>query len=451
MELKSSTKICPRSRTSPSQKPSHQTFLNWVAFNRSFAPNIQDIERRTCPLVECEICFGSLEDMLGHVKECPRLSKGLYRCFESGREERIGRCESPRCLELQQCKDRIVNSLKRRLSPRGSGPRRQTSIPLEMQSLSPEMNLGYDMPCSAGLAELSAETVIPPPAYTPKYHGSVQHTPAELGSGCYSQSAKRSNLPLEDKFAELEAGDKTSQYFPTYLAQTQSEPAELGADVDLMYATPHHRHYQYEISELSTDNFSYEARHQVSAREQQSDNSLLSYLNSQESPSDWHQSLTTSESPLPQGNYDLSPLLDEGFQNISSSASDGLNDRHTYGYPTRYYVSSMGSGGSTDDSVRNSIFTPSSFPSRDSSMSSVPEQITIGMPLASDCTFFDESNRLCSEPDEMESLPSPLMDIYDDSRHPSDSWDAHYNNGAYLKDVGSVYPSYLTGVRSPEG
>ena len=448
-----------RSRTSPLQKPPHQAFLNWVAFNRSFAPNIQDIERRTCPLVECEICFGSLEDMLGHVKECPRLSKGLYRCFETGREERIGRCESSRCLELQQCKDRIansVNSLKRRLSPRGSGPRRQASIPLEMQSLSPEMNSGYDILCSVGLAELSGNTAVPPPAYTPTYYGSVQ-PPAELCSGYYSESVERSTIPSSGNYAELDAGDGSAQYSPVSLAQSQSEPAELGADVDLTYTTQRLGHYQYELSGLSTDNISYEAHHQVSALQQQPDRSLLSYLNSQETPNDWHQTFSTSDSPLPEDRYNFRPLHDEGFQNISSSTSNDLNDpiplSSTHGYQAIYNVSLIGRGASTDSSVGNSIFSRSSnFPSRDASMSSVePDQTPTDMSLTSDYIFLDESNRLCSEPDEIEPLSSPSTDIYDEFHHHSDSWDTQYDNGASPKDVGFVYPSHLTDMLPQEG
>jgi hypothetical protein len=450
--------IYTRSRTSPSHKPHHQAFLNWVAFNRSFAPNIQDIEKRTCPLLDCETCFGSLEDMLGHVKECPRLSKGLYRCFESGREERIGRCESPLCLELQQCKDRIansVNSLKRRLSPRGHGPRRQANIPLEMQSLSPEMYSDYDTPYPVGVAELSCEAAVPPPVYTPTYYGSGPHAPAELSSGYYSESIMQSTAPFKHSFAELDAGESSAEYSLSYLAQTQPEPVELGANGDLMYTTQHRGQYRYGISELSTDN-AYGTQHQNSARQQQPDNGSLNYLNSQGSPGNSHQTVS-SDSPLSEDRYGFNPLLDESYQNISSPVSDDLSDPEpqasNYDYPARYYIPSTVSGASTDDSVENSIFSrTSAYPSRDNSMSSSELGQTVAdMALAQGYTYLDETNRTCSEPDEIESLSSPSTDICDEFHRPGGIWDTRYDNGVYLKDVRSVYPSYTTGMSPQEG
>jgi len=241
----------------------------------------------------------------------------------------------------------------------------------------------------------------------------------------------------------------------SYLAQTQPEPVELGANGDLMYTTQHRGQYRYGISELSTDN-AYGTQHQNSARQQQPDNGSLNYLNSQGSPGNSHQTVS-SDSPLSEDRYGFNPLLDESYQNISSPVSDDLSDPEpqasNYDYPARYYIPSTVSGASTDDSVENSIFSrTSAYPSRDNSMSSSELGQTVAdMALAQGYTYLDETNRTCSEPDEIESLSSPSTDICDEFHRPGGIWDTRYDNGVYLKDVRSVYPSYTTGMSPQEG
>ena len=440
-----------RTRTYPSHKPSHQTFLNWVAFNRSFAPNIHEIERRTCPLLGCEQCFDSLEYMLEHIRECPRLSKGLYRCFESGKEERIGRCETLRCQELQQCKDRIVNSLKRRLSPRGCGPRRPAGIPLERLSLSPEMETGMNKPFPVGVAELSCENALPPPAYAPMYFGSFQSTPAELGSGDYSESAVPPHFLMQYQFAELDSGEDCAGFSPDYLSNMQSEPAELA---DIPY-TPHDfAHYRYGIAELSTDdNVSYGANNHILTRQHRPDCSRLSYSKSQESPRDWHQNVSISSSPLPNHYYgDFGQLPDEKAHSFGSSASGDMIETTPQsppsGYPTRHYVPSMSSGASTDDSWGTSGFSAvSTLPSRDTSISETdPGKAAVGAPHGQDSVFFDESSRLFSEPDETEPLFPPSTQLLDEFLNATGSWNTQLDSGASLKDINGLPPSYIAGV-----
>jgi ankyrin repeat protein len=124
---------------------SHEGFLNWVAYTRNMSPNIHQIERRTCPLIGCEKCFVDSDAMLMHLKTCPKFSRGLYRCFESGQSERIGQCETPGCSEFYQGKlAAVVNALERRLSPR-----RPKFLPLASamsgkESLSAEMTETFD-------------------------------------------------------------------------------------------------------------------------------------------------------------------------------------------------------------------------------------------------------------------------------------------------------------------
>ncbi|KAF8851710.1 hypothetical protein BDZ45DRAFT_808092 [Acephala macrosclerotiorum] len=111
-----------RTRSTPKHKTSHLKFLIWVAYLRSSSLHIDEIERRTCPLIGCEIWCETLEAMLEHVYSCPALSKGRYRCPECRKEEPIGRQHINGCQDSNTCKDWLANSfkcVKRRLSRRG--------------------------------------------------------------------------------------------------------------------------------------------------------------------------------------------------------------------------------------------------------------------------------------------------------------------------------------------
>lgn len=434
-------KLHRRTRIVPSHKPSHQAFLNWVAYNRSLAPNIPEIVRRTCPLLDCEICFDSWEKMLDHVKECPRLSKGLYRCFESGKEERIGRCETHRCLDLQRCKDRIAKSIKRHLSPRGSGPRRQDNLPLEEQSLSPEADLTFHEMWPASPAELPCLGAVRPPPYSPNYVSSVPNTPAELGSGGYS--AMQLTAPLRYEFAELdsEAGPSQSS---RYLIPSRPELAELGANDDGTYTAQHFEHNGYGAAELNADNgLAYTANHQESTYPQQPHYSSLNIFNPQEMHSDWHQDISMSNSPLSMDHYDSSHLTHEQFQPINSFTTN-LNETKPqippYGYPVKSYLSSTGSGASTDDSWGSAgLSTISTLSSRDTSMSSLePRVAKIENSKVPGNYFLDEpTNRLFSEPDEMEPEYSPSTNLRDRFHNVSGIWDT-CSDDAFVKGVKPV-------------
>ncbi|CZR60111.1 uncharacterized protein PAC_10006 [Phialocephala subalpina] len=109
-------------RSTPKHKTSHLKFLIWVAYLRNSSPHIDEIQRRTCPLIGCEIWCETLEAMLEHVYSCPALSKGRYRCPECEKEEPISRQHINGCQDSNTCKDWLANSfkcVKRRLSRRG--------------------------------------------------------------------------------------------------------------------------------------------------------------------------------------------------------------------------------------------------------------------------------------------------------------------------------------------
>lgn len=141
-------------------------------------------------MIDCEEFFDHSDAMLAHLKTCPRLLKGVYRCLDTGKEVRIGKCTSKGCHQLQHCKDRIataVNSLKRRLSPRGSRPRRLIEIAAEKQTMSPEMSVVdqmWDESYPVGVAELAFD--VRPPL-------------AELDTDCEVNSSKLYFLSLLNK------------------------------------------------------------------------------------------------------------------------------------------------------------------------------------------------------------------------------------------------------------
>ena len=67
-------------------------FLYWVEFYRSPDPDIDEDERRMCPLIWCRKTFDSKESVVSHVFECPRLSNAWYWCPYHRRPERYLEC-----------------------------------------------------------------------------------------------------------------------------------------------------------------------------------------------------------------------------------------------------------------------------------------------------------------------------------------------------------------------
>jgi hypothetical protein len=260
--------------------------------------------------------------MLDYVRVHPRLSKGRHS--EGSQEERIGRGEIKICHELQQRKDRIMNTLKRHLSPRGSGPRRKVDIRilenlsispeispvdsisnelypvnvpkfsmggpgphrkmgilLEKQSLFPELDLVHPALHElypTGIAELSSGAVAypleldtnshpymtcvetPPPEYNPTYFGSAQGTPAKLSSGYYPICDAQRPVISQLNLAELDVGEGSSKS-SEYLAQLLPSPAEFSTNDSMTYVARHFAHARYDILELDTnDSMTYAAQ-----------------------------------------------------------------------------------------------------------------------------------------------------------------------------------------------
>jgi hypothetical protein len=439
--------------------------------------------------------------MLEHVKECPRLSQGWYRCFESGKEERIGRCETQRCHELQQYKDRIVNSIRRRLSPRVSGSRRLVGIPLEVQKLSPEMShldSALSKSNTVGTAELSCEATISPlelgtnwnldttdlglpPAYTPTYFISAQASRAELSSGYDSTYTAQRPLQSQYRPAELISGYDSiyapqrplqSQYRPAeldighgssnslkYLTQRKPKPAELGANDNLTYRAQHCAQRRYGPAELSTDNtLSYPANRPNLALQQRQNPWFSTSLDSQERLNNWCQEILSANTSWPIADpVDFDHSAPEKLENIDAPASNNLNEAISlvsqYFYPvTRDVSSTTGSGTSTDNMWGSSWFsTFSTLSACDTSLSSLESNkpTTENFPEPP-CPFFGESDLMFSEPEDMDPSLLPSYDLAGELSSTSSNLDNRLDDDSFVKDHRPLPPSYFTGVSCQE-
>jgi hypothetical protein len=103
----------PSDRTVPKHKTYQRNFLIWVAYKRKQSRNIDETERRTCPLKGCEEApFDTHDAMLDHIYTCPYLVKGSYKCCECGQSERISKIHTNGCHQLRRFSS-VANSLRR--------------------------------------------------------------------------------------------------------------------------------------------------------------------------------------------------------------------------------------------------------------------------------------------------------------------------------------------------
>jgi hypothetical protein len=364
--------------------------------------------------------------MLQHVQDCPKLSKGRYRCFESGAEQRIGRCQTKSCQKLQECKTGLVNSLRRRLSPRGPRAHRPSKIPFEKETLSPEISQvdsRQNKLYPVGKAELSIESNIAIPELDPTFIPEIPEmsggTPLEL-YGCQSYMSSFQQGPLleldsrsfaaelygdtERELAELAAGENWSNSSSSCILDpygcvereefgvgSDSDPAELGPNDDVG-----------SMAERSLDT------HQQHAWGQAPSISL-------DSSEDWRGFISTAGDPLPMlDTHGVDVLFDEEGISISESSDCVIPDDPVSpmgsviwdGSSNSGVVSPIGSGTSSDASWANSLCSgTSSFPTRDTSMTSPkPNQTPVTTSYEPIVRILIDRDMFCDEPEEMEPI-----------------------------------------------
>ena len=187
---------------------------------RNQAPGLSELQRRKCPLIGCERPFKDPVAMFQHAHECLPVSKGTYRCFKCGNEERIGRYHTKICPE--QSKDRFaklansVRIIKRFIS--------RHSLKQRAQHLQP-----FDVP-HPGLAELHFDSFYPTP---------------ELDATYVDDRAEMSGIGL----SELENVDDL-RWMSSGLGIEHMLPSELSAGDDVLPIPGYHSVPQFAAAEL---------------------------------------------------------------------------------------------------------------------------------------------------------------------------------------------------------
>ncbi|KAH8598897.1 hypothetical protein B0O99DRAFT_683636 [Bisporella sp. PMI_857] len=422
-----------------SHKQPHQGFLNWVAYTRNLNPGIHEIDKRTCPLINCELLFVHADAMLLHVKSCPRLAKGLYRCPDNGKEERIGKCTTNGCHQLQHCKDRIataVNSLRRRLSPRGSRPRRLAETGVEKQTMSPEMSVvdqTRDQSYPVGIAELSNDAYLPVPELDSNQIPSVV---------LWDASAELDNLEnytyLSANFVHTrgDPSELDSYQRNTYVAPTVAPPyyESAGSASESLCSNSQERHSSPQTNAVELD--SIEFLYATSPLPQKSFDPLeQSPVNRNQQPtlrlgnahpynwsndswsqydnvSNWYPQISdVVVEQCASGNKDLNLLIDnvlreDALHNSEQTLQSMIDQSHAWhgSRPQPGTISSMGSGTSSDSLWEASLFSNEMLTStRQSSVSTLEStrsnSVIINTCCSSPVRFFHEPGMMFEEPD----------------------------------------------------
>lgn len=389
--------------------------------------------------MECEKCFHSPEEMLQHVYGCPKLSKGRYRCFESGAEERIGRCQTKGCQKLQECRNGFVNSLRRRLSPRGPRPHRPSKIPFEKETLSPEISQvdsRQNKLYPVGKAELSIESNIGIPELDPTFIPEIPEmsgsVPLELyGCQLYMPNFYQGGLPeldspsfaaelygdTEHGLAELDVSENWSNSSSSCVLDpygcaergefdvgSDSDPAELRSNDD--------------VSSMTDGSLNANQQH---AWEPAPPMSL-------DRSDDWRGYIPAAGDPLPMPHtHGVDVVFDQLYKSMRTSEpydrvipGDLVSPMGSVIWDNSNnsgVVSPIGSGTSSDASWVNSLYSgTSSLSTRDTSMTSLkPKQTPVTTSDEPIVRILDDREMLCDEPEEMEQ---PVQIAEKNDSHP---------------------------------
>jgi len=211
---------CTRNRTTPKHKASHFPFFTWVAYCRKYSPKLDDVQKRTCPVLECGERFNDPQSMEQHIYfECPHLSKGLYQCLDCEKKEKVTRCHANGCIENRhRARLAAVSNpfrLARRLFPPYESKGRclledaseSTEIfkgPAEVHSTSATYELSYNP--DTFLSELSTSWTGQPFEFMQGFHIPQQQVEAELtGNNRYISI---DHIHLQGAVSELSASNK---------------------------------------------------------------------------------------------------------------------------------------------------------------------------------------------------------------------------------------------------
>jgi hypothetical protein len=376
-------------RTTPKHKTSHLRFLTWVAYVRKESPNINETERRTCPLVECKEPFKTLEAMLQHVYTCPRLTKnGLYECCDCKKKERVSKFHSNGCHNLHRFPT-VANSLrlaKRLLSSHGPKNRQTVETAVGRQA-SPKqgVELPTHEPHYSGTSELAVDSTI----FSAELDTSWRDNPHDFIPELHSFEVP-GKLPVYDKY-------------PTHWGfQSQDTCSELSAGHDSAYVSDHQSCSGYTRAELSTGEHSHQqnTKDSLSGTEDMSNLSHEFFLSSV--PPSCHQHLPRQDFGC--SNYPKPSYGDTSFPEPQSPLASLISE---YDYPKRVFISNSGSRTNTNVSALSTGSIPSSKDTWISSFDSIDSRAEYCE--ESHTPFFEEgSNLMFSEPELIEESIEPV-------------------------------------------
>ncbi|KAG9240107.1 hypothetical protein BJ878DRAFT_484148 [Calycina marina] len=338
-------------RDFPKHKSTHLQFLSWVSYTRQYAlPSITDEERRTCPLLWCRQVFLNQEEMLRHVWNCEKLSKGLYWCFQCQKPETVGTSKCGGCHGSRSKTDRIANIARKMFSALGRRDRCPSPAPSSSS-------------CRPKIVDVD-ETPYPMSPDTVHWnrdekretqHRHVESNPSmqELSNTGLCEMEGAPYVP------EMAADWRFSQELPTSRADDLSQERNLGSMEAFMYSSP----WDF-LNSAHTS-------HQISPRPSRSalprlNTSTVELLKTvQESIVDWTENpmSATIVSPLsPTGGFDYStleavdPLKSPTFSPTDISPTDSEASGNSLftdsGYSTATFESSWNGSDISFDSMQ---------------------------------------------------------------------------------------------------
>jgi hypothetical protein len=367
-------------RTVPKHKTCHRNFLIWVAYIRKKSHNIDETERRTCPLKECEKTpFDTHDAMLEHVYTCRHLAKGSYKCCDCGKFERISRIHTNGCHELRRFSS-VANSLRRAKQL--------------LSSHSPKSRNGSQ--CATN-SQITFEKIAVLP--TPQDNRPVDTFLDPTGLASELDAPWIPEIHELDIPAECAAYDNYMPYHQYVGAQSQNACAELSASHGSAHVSNHQLHSEHAPAELSS-----------------AYNSTWTPAEDRRQPNSQHfQSLTYSFSERTYGDRQHFPQ--DQFENAGhsytsydeagvSKVQSPVSPISAHDYPT----SSLSSSASRTNTDVSGVSLGSFYPSRDTSMSSFSS-------LSSRPEYYEKlpfrfladgrENLIFSEPESMEEHVHP--------------------------------------------
>jgi hypothetical protein len=367
-------------RTVPKHKSCHRNFLFWVAYIRKKPKNIDETERRTCPLKDCEKTpFDTHDAMLEHLYTCRHLAKGSYKCWDCGKFERISRIHTNGCHELRRFSS-VADSLRR-----------------AKQLLSSHSHKNRNGSQCATNSQATSEKIAELP--TPQDNRPVDTFLDPTGLASELDAPWIPEIHELDIPAECAAYDNYMPYHQYVGAQSQNACAELSASHGSAHVSNHQLYSEHAPAELSS-----------------AYNSTWTPAEDRRQPNSQHfQSLTYSFSERTYGDRQHFPQ--DQFENAGhsytsydeagvSKVQSPVSPISAHDYPT----SSLSSSASRTNTDVSGVSLGSFYPSRDTSMSSFSS-------LSSRPEYYEKlpfrfladggENLIFSEPESMEEHVHP--------------------------------------------